>query len=134
MSHLRRLTQKIRISYTSLIPIRTSPPWTNLQPRKAHTPIVCFLSSSLFFPLSLWSSMVEFAFLSSPYATTGSSLSLSLSHSSLSLWRGSSPGWGLARRFLPPRCVVAAVPSSMVYDGSFLHGMRLLHGSRRLLP
>jgi hypothetical protein len=124
MSHLRRLTQKIRISYTSLVPIRTSPPWTNQQPRKAHTLIVCFLSSSLFFPLSLWSSMVEFAFLSSPHATTGSSLSLSPSGAAVApagAWRGGSFLHGARwRRLLLPRCTTA--PSSTACGSSTAHG------------
>jgi hypothetical protein len=46
---------------------------------------------------SLSHSVVEYAFLSSPQATTSSS-------HTLSLWRGGGSSLGLTRRFLPPRC------------------------------
>jgi hypothetical protein len=141
IGHLRRPALKIRISCTSLIVIRTSCPWTNQQPRKAYTRIVCLISSSLFslsLSLSLSSSVVEYTFLSSPHATTGSSVSLSLSGAkvvaALALaWRGASFLHGA--RWRRPRLRPGAVsPSSMVCGGTFLHGVRLLHGSRRLLP
>jgi hypothetical protein len=89
-----------------------------------HTPIVCFLSSSLFFPLSLsgpawWSTHSYLHHMQPPVLH-----SLSLSGAAAAparAWRDGSFLHGARwRRLLPPRCMTA--PSSTACGSSTAHG------------